>query len=102
MPHLDLRETPAGPRYFLDGQPLAHRDTIDLKTERDSEGWTHGRFLWNGNPASEPWIQCPRYGHRLSTTDEIRKVAVEHSPPSVSPVDESRDTLNVWEQRPKG
>lgn len=102
MPHLDLRETPAGPRYFLDGQPLAHRDTIDLKTEHDSEGWTHGRFLWNGNPDVEPWIQCTRYGHRLSLADELRRIDVEPSPSSVDQLNESSDTLNVWEQRPKG
>lgn len=81
MPHLDLRDTPVGPRYFLDDVLLVDEDAIEIRTALRTEGWIRGLFLWNRDPSASPWIQCARFGHRLSDSDELRWVGMESCPP---------------------
>jgi hypothetical protein len=98
MPHLDLRDTPVGPRYFLDDVLLVDEDAIEIRPVLRTGGWIRGLFFSNLDPSASPWIQCARYGHRLSDSDELRwastsplesSLPLESRPPLVSPATEA-------------
>ena len=83
MPQLMLSQTPAGPRFHLDGQELMEGDPIAIV---DGEGVeiARGTFAWTGQTRDAPWIVSLGGSRKIMDGSDVRRavetLAVEDGP----------------------
>lgn len=91
MPPLELRETPVGPVYHLEGQPLKNGDLILMPSPWAirADGLLGGRFAWNGLLEDRPWILSTGFGCAVDEAADVlwaeTPVQLGAEPPAENP-----------------